>query len=701
MNRSWQSTFFAFFEDWRFHEQLFAYIHSAQITNLQVERIYSQRIKNSLLPVVEKQLKYSSELMERLPDPDLADLEAIRSFFVSELYRLKKEKITEEQKNSILNATEDIPRILRKLENELSEKLEIFPEKIGVVSRPKYITGIKSSEIYFFAPGEFIEFECLPRFSNRLAILRSELEEDLKSIIREFYEYDQIIDFYLDSTISLTEKARVTEPEVISFFREGLQRLLHISYKIEEFLKVLQTEKLTEVSDLVKMYLQDVTDLDDNDNIINIYARLIRSKALAESRTRRKNLALFSKKIYFRASESVSPHVKWIKTSFSDLKKKYWRDSTSKTISSDISNYLTDAQQRIYKLPLIYQRLYENSPIKEFNLFLSRDEEINKLNAAYNDWLKNNFAASLVTGENGSGKSSLLHYYSKTLKAKYQILTFQVSRFYFTEDDYYNLLSEIFKNPDLQSDEALAAYISSIKERRIVIIDGLERLFIRKVNGFGCLQKLLSLIVSTNHKVLWICSVSKYALAYLNKTTAISEYFDYTINIDSLNSKQIQDIVLKRNRLSGYEIKYLMGDGSGDKAKPKKMDQDELKDKFFAELNEFADSNISLSLNYWLQSVQSIQDDQIEIGNFVAPDFGFLENISPEKAYTLLVIVIHGKITVEQHALIFSQKMERSFKVLTILKEDSILVKQGDYFILNGILFRHVVRALKNRNLIH
>ena len=78
-----------------------------------------------------------------------------------------------------------------------------------------------------------------------------------------------------------------------------------------------------------------------------------------------------------------------------------------------------------------------------------------------------------------------------------------------------------------------------------MIIDGMERLFIRKVNGFACIQKLLLLIVSSNQKIFWICSVSKYASAYLNKTISISEYFDYNIRIDSLSSTQIQEIVLK------------------------------------------------------------------------------------------------------------------------------------------------------------
>ena len=68
----------------------------------------------------------------------------------------------------MLQAAEDIPKLLQKIENELSEKLEIFPEKVGVVSNPKYINGIKPSEIYYFAPSEFIKFECHPGSPDRI-----------------------------------------------------------------------------------------------------------------------------------------------------------------------------------------------------------------------------------------------------------------------------------------------------------------------------------------------------------------------------------------------------------------------------------------------------------------------------------------------------------------------------------------------------
>ncbi len=438
-----------------------------------------------------------------------------------------------------------------------------------------------------------------------------------------------------------------------------------------------------------------------NDNIFNIYARVLKSKALFESNKRRKMVVIYLQNTFEKFSGFTNTKFYWLKSSYSDIRKMLRIDKPSIAISSEISNYLSDIQKRIYKLPIVYQYLFENIPVKEFNLFLARENEIKIFNNAYNDWLIGNFAATMIIGENGSGKSSLLHYYSKTLKSNYQITNFQVSRFFITEQDFFSLINEIFNQKEIKSDKYVKEYISTLTERRIIIIDGLERIFLRTLNGFICLQKLLSLIVSTNKNMFWICSVSLYAADYLNKTIGLSDFFDYSINIDNLTSEQIKKIILKRNRISGYQIIYLDEKNTAEENKHDKLNQKQLEEYFFLGLNKFANSNISLSLNYWLQSIISVQGDNLIIGSFSTPDFSFLESISPEKTFALLLIVLHGKLSVEQHSLICNEHYDKSYKILTILKEDSILVEKGDYFILNGILYRHVIKLLKNKNLIY
>ena len=584
---------------------------------------------------------------------------------------------------------------------EITEQIETLPDRVGIVRNPNYGQGIRQSEVSYFSPKEFIEFDSLPPFIKNNLLLKSQITDNLNEIVNEFSDYDQIIDFYIDSSISLTNKTDVTEEQVMAVFIEGLNRSLTIGKRISGLIDNLLNERLGQISDNVNSLIERVEKLDDNDNILNLNAKLIKSKALQKSVEKRKRISVAVKTLFTGISMYTRSKFEVLQTSYTEVRKRLKLDKAASQVSSDISNYLSDIQKRIYKLPVIYQHLFENTPIKEFNLFQSRGEEINRLNIAYNDWLIGNYAATMIVGENGSGKSSLLLYFANDIKLNYKVIHFYVDRYYYNESDYYNLVKEIFNRNNLDSDKAIEEYINSYSSRRIVIIDGLERVFIRKIKGFYCIQKLLSLIVSTNKKIFWVCSVSLHAANFLNKTISLKDHFDYSIELNSLTTEQIKSIILKRNRLSGYKLNYI-----DEKNNPKQLmaeheKQKLLEDGFFNELNKFANSNISLSLKYWLESIHTIKADDLYVKSFSVPDFSFLESLNPEKIYTLLLVVIHGKISVNLHAFICNQSTEKSQSTLTILKEDSILIEKGDYFILNGFLYRHVIEMLSIKNLIH
>jgi hypothetical protein len=704
----WQYTFYTLYEDWRFRENLYQYMGMVKQAKLNAEMLIRKKIESNLLTEVNDLIAYIEDLIEKLPKPEETNRDAIRSFLKTQLYQLKKSVVNKEDEQEIAaNPVEDIPNVIQKFEYDVEYHLESLPEKVVVVNSPDYLKGVKQNDLNYFSPVEYIEFELLPAFYNTNKSIKSQLSLHLKYISAQFKDYDQVIDFYLDTSISLTENETISEEQILGVFSEGLHRLLKINENVKNYLSKYLDESLVEITENSDLLLQKLESFDDNDNIFSIYVRLLRSKALSASERKGKFVLGKLKEGFNKASDLYFTQKERFNKEYIKLKQRLHIVKPPALVSSEISNYLIEIERNIKALPVIYQHLFQIAPIREFNLFLSRTDEIEKLSLAYNDFLKGNYSATLLIGENGSGKSSLMYYFSETFKTNYQITYCPVTDFFVSNDDFLLLIKQIFPNGNCSSNAELEAYIQSFSEPRIIILDGIERLFSRKVNGFECLQQLLSLILNSGTKLLWICTVSQTAANYLNKTINLFDYFDHKIKMRSLEKEVIKNIVLKRNWLSGYQVVYTetnpgkKNSGKLNSEAYNLVRQKQLEEAFFAALHKFADSNISLSLYFWLESIDYIEDETIFIKELSIPDFSFLENLSLNKAYALLNVVLHGKISAEQFAEINHLTYDQSKRVLSIMKEDSILIYQQGWYSLNGFLYRHVLKFLKNRNLIH
>jgi len=698
--RSWDSTFYAFYEDWRFREDLFSFISGVKIQAANTLADYSSKLNNSLIPAISKKRVYLQQLVERIPNPDDADLSSLKHYFSTEIYKLHKEVQSQTIDADLTKTRSEIEKILLKIEVDIAAILGKLSKKSGVVKSPNYEKGIRKSEIYFFSPVEFIEFECLPPFKSKLNAIIKDFSTSFNEIIREFSDFDQISDFTLDTAVSMSN-AQNMPAQIIQMSREGMSRSLNILDHITELGNEIFIAKEKELIQIFSNLTVNVQKLDNNDNILSIYSRLLKSKATQATKEKLRKSGGLVSSLASGFVEFIKKQVNVVVNYNKGLRKKLKLDKAAVYVSSEISNYLSEINKRIYKLPVIYRYLFENSPVEEVNLFLSRTKEIDKLNNAFSNWKNGNYAATILIGENGGGRTSLLQNYLSTNKGGFRLSRLSINRFYYSESHFYELMQDVFGNKNLKSEQDVYDELNVASGHQIVVLDGLERVFLRMPGGFDCLHKLLAFIISTNEQAFWICSISLNAYNYLNKTITINENFDYHVELKNLTPEEIKNIVLKRHRLSGYFIQFEDDLKQAENNTKNKNRQTQLEADFFNELNRFAGSNISLSLYYWLESISKFTDKELFIKKFQSPDFSFLETLSAEKIYTLLLIVLHGKMSIDLHAEICDQSLEKSRKVLTILKEDSIVVLKDEYYMLNGILYRHVVQLLKNKNLIH
>ena len=114
----------------------------------------------------------------------------------------------------------------------------------------------------------------------------------------------------------------------------------------------------------------------------------------------------------------------------------------------------------------------------------------------------------------------------------------------------------MLKHERFNTNDEIIKYLNDQKNPQIIILENLQHLYLKKVNGFNCQKMFFDLIASTSKKVFWISTYTIHSWEYLEKTLKISAIFTREIYLEKLNEATIEEIIFKRNYLSGYQVDF-------------------------------------------------------------------------------------------------------------------------------------------------
>jgi len=355
-------------------------------------------------------------------------------------------------------------------------------------------------------------------------------------------------------------------------------------------------------------------------------------------------------------------------------------------------------------LPYVYRRLYEIKPLEEEGFFEGRIKESAKLEEAFNHWNESNISSAIIVGEKGSGASSLLNKFVKNHNDS-NITRHQMTTLACTAEEFSLFFDALFEDNKLRDFESTVNFLNKGR-KRIIILEDIQHFYLKKPNGFEAINLLLELISQTAKNVFWLVGISTFSWNYFEKTIAIERFIRHKIILSPLNEEQIVTLIMKRHRVSGYDLKF---DANQSQRKDlftslrKTTDnsQEGLKKSFFTELNSFAQSNISLALLYWLHSAISFENNTVIIGKIKNIKFDFLTSLDATSIFTLHSLLLHDNLSITEHAAVFHQAEKQSRMTLMVLEDSGILISQNGEYTINQLIYRQVVTVLRNKNLIH
>ena len=311
------------------------------------------------------------------------------------------------------------------------------------------------------------------------------------------------------------------------------------------------------------------------------------------------------------------------------------------------------------ELPALYRLLFRLTPVEDRRFLVGRDQELAGIDQAVKDWAAGRFAACLLVGARGSGKSSLLNCATREALQGYQWIRAEFRERLLTPGQMEAFLRRLLHLPeDADLEQAFRA------ERRVLILEETERIYLRKVGGFSAAHHLMHLIHRTAATTLWIVVMNDRSYRALDAGTHWHRVFSHRINAMNISRDDLENAILERHRLSGLRLEFAprqAGDPRFNRLKRLTGLEDSPHKMFFDSLYQQSEGIFRSAFELWLSSVEHVEGDVIRIRQPFDPSFNkFRSELAQEDHFTLLEIQEHGSLTEDELAEVLCEPFAAS-----------------------------------------
>jgi len=617
------------------------------------------------------------------------------------------------RRKSILNALQLLleaihgVNIVRILENSLGQ-IDTIVDNIG----SRYLIYIRQdteripprSVIEEVPFKELVKNEVYLPFRQKFNVQIREKEAEVKHILRVISEIDQQIEFHTESTLKLIDHSNQ-----LPIFRrakneisEGLNRTVKLLLELKSTILNVPEQCSDE---LLKNSLKFEHDLE---KFLDIES-LIKFKSHLKGKQARKKLKGYINS-FLSSFKSIIP---LIGTKFIQLVKKLWlpyfslnheMEDYSDPENEKIRLYLTDTEDRISKLPFIYQKLFHFQALNDQQFFTNRIKEIKKIEEEFKRWQNGSTPAISIIGERGSGLTTFLNYVEKQIFPDMPLTRLVFTKPEYSEKNLFKMVCEAFDCKKSDSWDALEKRICGEDKLKICIIENIQFMYLKTVSGFEGIEKFLQFLSRTKNSVFWIVTCTLYSWQFLSKAVGLNSHFQCVLTLHKMNVAELRSIILKRHRASGYHLEFEPSSNPNRKkainrsnGKPQKI---HFEDEYFNKLHEIAGGNIATAILIWLRSIKEFSQAKMVLSTKFEFDFSFLDNLSEVDLMTLGSIIHHEILSVENHSIIFTQNIDKSRLQLENLEVDGLILRNGNGYKIHPFIYRPLIKTLKEVNIL-
>jgi dephospho-CoA kinase len=702
---AWQLHIKSVVAEWEKDIELAIFQYRAAVLCLDTETIVAQLSQSKIIPIIaeiknvllQSQEKFTVFQKENLKSTILKENRAL-------LKRLRQEKLPE-LLDTLFKANLD--QVFGGFQDRLLEATDRLKEKYTIITDFDIEQVPPKTKIKDISLKNLVEGEITAHAKAKYKTLLQKVQSDIESLSRSISSLDQIVEFNLDAALDLLkeEKREETDDEVQQIVTDGLERTQKILKDLEERFNQSIDISTTKLKELTFDLEQEVQKLGDNEKILELNLRL------ARTHSKEKMLQLHAiiwgkiKNFLPRIFKFAAKYVGIAKISYFKVRKISGLEPTSSDIDRVIYKYLLDLDRNVKAMPYIYRRLFQIVPLKEERFFFGRSNALATVQEDF-DLFKDGYPQSIaIIGEKGSGKTTLLNFAEKETFGEFPIIKVVITHTILNEEELLKIFETGFGPEKFSSLDELQQILLQNDNRQIIIIEDIHNLFLRVIDGFDLMEKLLSLISNTSDKHLWVVTSGIYGWNYLDEVLNISKYFKRLVNLSGLETQQVEDVIITRHTVSGFLLRFEASDEYVNNRNFSKLTSEDERQKFlrkafFNKLSKESDGNIRTALYYWLSAIKNFQEQEVMVKMDFELDHAFLFNLPNEEIYTLAAFIQHEYLNGDEYASIFQRTIADSQLLLNRMYKRGFLNRLGNEYLVHPLLYRAVVKVLKLKNIL-
>jgi GTPase SAR1 family protein len=340
-------------------------------------------------------------------------------------------------------------------------------------------------------------------------------------------------------------------------------------------------------------------------------------------------------------------------------------------------------------LPQFYKNLFSGRSSISEDFWIKRERDEDLFRKGVRRYNSGSQGGIMVIGDRNSGKTAFCRYITERLFKKEKIHhifplqtgSVKVSDF---EDELRKITSTAGEIKDI---------METLPRGTVFIIHDLELWWEHSINGWEVVRLLIDLINEYGKNFLFVVNMNPYAFDIMNKMLNLQDVFISVIPLRPFDSKEIEEIIIRRHRSSG--LKFVL----------KKSEEEGLSEirmaKLFNKYFNYSDGNPGTALKAWLCNIVRVTDKKIYIQSPISPNTKILTELDEEWIVILTELILQKRLTQERINRIFFDDYNKARLIINSMLRAGLIEERGEkLYIVNRYIESHLINVFKGEEVL-